>query len=129
MATYAFCTLLMNCAGGLTRAHVAPFQWPTSSVLVSHGLPHSVPASWPTAAVAAGRPSVPVACAGSDLAMFTAEQRYVLTLLQQLPPAQRTVAALYYDGLTSLRLQHPAWDLAPVMTAHSGDELAELPGT
>jgi RNA polymerase sigma-70 factor (ECF subfamily) len=37
----------------------------------------------------------------SDLAVFSEEQQEVLGLLRQLPEAQRTVAALYYDGLTT----------------------------
>jgi RNA polymerase sigma factor (sigma-70 family) len=35
-----------------------------------------------------------------DLMVFAEEQRRVLGLLQQLPAAQRMVAALYYDGLS-----------------------------
>jgi RNA polymerase sigma factor (sigma-70 family) len=44
----------------------------------------------------------PPAIAGSepDLMVFAEEQRRVLGLLQQLPAAQRVVAALYYDGLS-----------------------------
>jgi len=34
-----------------------------------------------------------------DLMVFAEEQRQVLSLLRRLPTAQRTVAALYYDGL------------------------------
>lgn len=37
----------------------------------------------------------------SDLAIFTEEQQQVVRLLRQLPDAQRTVAALHYDGLTT----------------------------
>jgi RNA polymerase sigma-70 factor (ECF subfamily) len=36
-----------------------------------------------------------------DLAVFSEEQQRVLGLLRQLPPAQRAVAALYYDGLAA----------------------------
>jgi RNA polymerase sigma factor (sigma-70 family) len=35
-----------------------------------------------------------------DLLIFADEQRRVLSFLRRLPVAQRTVAALYYDGLT-----------------------------
>jgi DNA-directed RNA polymerase specialized sigma24 family protein len=35
-----------------------------------------------------------------DLAIFAGEQQQVLRLLRGLPPAQRTVTALFYDGLT-----------------------------
>lgn len=35
-----------------------------------------------------------------DLAVFSSEQQQVLSLLRRLPDAQRTVAALYYDGLS-----------------------------
>jgi RNA polymerase sigma-70 factor (ECF subfamily) len=35
-----------------------------------------------------------------DLELFGEEQRQVLRLLRGLPPQQRTVAALFYDGLT-----------------------------
>ena len=35
----------------------------------------------------------------SDLAIFADEQRWVLGLLRQLPPEQRTVTALFYDGM------------------------------
>ena len=36
-----------------------------------------------------------------DLAVFSEEQQQVLGLLRQLPPAQRVVTALHYDGLTA----------------------------
>jgi RNA polymerase sigma factor (sigma-70 family) len=36
----------------------------------------------------------------SDLAVFC-ERQQVLSLLRRLPQAQRTIAALYYDGLTA----------------------------
>lgn len=36
-----------------------------------------------------------------DLAVFSEEQQKVIGLLRRLPQAQRTVAALHYDGLTS----------------------------
>jgi RNA polymerase sigma factor (sigma-70 family) len=36
-----------------------------------------------------------------DLAVFSEEQQQVLRRLRRLPPAQRMVAALYYDGLTA----------------------------
>jgi RNA polymerase sigma factor (sigma-70 family) len=36
-----------------------------------------------------------------DLAVFSEEQQVVLGLLRQLPPTQRAVAALHYDGLTA----------------------------
>lgn len=36
-----------------------------------------------------------------DLAVFSEEQQWVLGLLRQLPPAQRAVAALHYDGLAA----------------------------
>jgi len=35
-----------------------------------------------------------------DLSIFAEEQQRVLRLLRALPPEQRTVAALYYDGLS-----------------------------
>ena len=38
--------------------------------------------------------------ADGDLGIFAAEQQHVLRLLRGLPPGQRTVAALFYDGLT-----------------------------
>ncbi len=44
--------------------------------------------------------AVHLATSDSDLAMFSEEQLQVLSLLRQLPETQRTVAALYYDGLT-----------------------------
>lgn len=37
--------------------------------------------------------------ADADLGIFTEEQQQVLRLLRQLPPQQRTVAALFYDGM------------------------------
>jgi DNA-directed RNA polymerase specialized sigma24 family protein len=43
--------------------------------------------------------SAPEAELGSDLSIFADEQQYVLRLLRALPPQQRTVAALFYDGL------------------------------
>jgi len=36
-----------------------------------------------------------------DLAIFADEQQRILSLLRALPPAQRTVTALFYDGLTA----------------------------
>jgi RNA polymerase sigma factor (sigma-70 family) len=36
-----------------------------------------------------------------DLAVFSEEQQRVLSLLRQLPAAQRVITALYYDGLTA----------------------------
>ena len=38
--------------------------------------------------------------ADGDLSIFAAEQQHVLRLLRGLPPGQRIVAALFYDGLT-----------------------------
>lgn len=35
-----------------------------------------------------------------DLGVFTGEQQHVLGLLRRLPDGQRTIAALFYDGLT-----------------------------
>lgn len=41
-------------------------------------------------------PEVPI---DSDLSIFTEEQQHVLDALRNLPPQQRTVTALFYDGL------------------------------
>ncbi len=38
---------------------------------------------------------------GSDLTVFSEEQQWIVRLLRQLPDAQRTVAALHYDGLNT----------------------------
>jgi RNA polymerase sigma factor (sigma-70 family) len=38
--------------------------------------------------------------ADSDLSIFAEEQQEILRLLRELPTGQRTVAALYYDGLS-----------------------------
>jgi RNA polymerase sigma-70 factor (ECF subfamily) len=46
--------------------------------------------------------SAPEVQVGSDLGIFAEEQQHVLrlpSLLRALPPQQRTVAALFYDGL------------------------------
>jgi RNA polymerase sigma factor (sigma-70 family) len=43
---------------------------------------------------------VPEAVVDADLNVFTQEQQYVLRVLRNLPPQQRTIAALSYDGLT-----------------------------
>lgn len=43
---------------------------------------------------------VPESIAGSGLSIFTEEQQHVLRLLRALPPKQRTVVALAYDGST-----------------------------
>ena len=43
--------------------------------------------------------SVPGPVEADDLGSFEEEQRQVLRLLRALPSGQRTVAALYYDGL------------------------------
>jgi RNA polymerase sigma factor (sigma-70 family) len=43
--------------------------------------------------------SVPTPVVGDDLGSFEEEQRQVLRLLRMLPDGQRTVTALYYDGL------------------------------
>jgi RNA polymerase sigma factor (sigma-70 family) len=45
--------------------------------------------------------AVHVPTSQSDLAVFTEEQQWVVRLLRQLPDAQRTVAALHYDGLNT----------------------------
>jgi RNA polymerase sigma-70 factor (ECF subfamily) len=45
--------------------------------------------------------SAPLPVSEPDLAVFSEEQQQVLSLLRRLPQAQRTVAALYYDGLTA----------------------------
>jgi RNA polymerase sigma factor (sigma-70 family) len=56
--------------------------------------------------VRAREPTVPLeesgcqAVAGSDLDIFTEEQQQVLRALRALPPGQRTVVALRYDGAT-----------------------------
>jgi RNA polymerase sigma factor (sigma-70 family) len=55
---------------------------------------HLVPAAAPLQEPASPPGSEP------DLLIFADEQRRVLSLLRRLPAAQRTVAALYYDGLT-----------------------------
>ncbi|HUZ54056.1 MAG TPA: RNA polymerase sigma factor [Streptosporangiaceae bacterium] len=39
-----------------------------------------------------------------DLMVFAEEQQRILRLLRGLPPAQRTVAALFYDGLTAAEI-------------------------
>lgn len=44
--------------------------------------------------------SAPELAASSDLSIFTEQQQHVLELLRALPERQRTVAALFYDGLT-----------------------------
>lgn len=44
--------------------------------------------------------SVPESVVDSALSIFTEEQQHVLRLLRALPPMQRTVAALAYDGST-----------------------------
>lgn len=42
----------------------------------------------------------PEPVADPDLSIFAEEQRQVLSLLRKLPSRQRTVAALFYDGLS-----------------------------
>jgi RNA polymerase sigma factor (sigma-70 family) len=43
--------------------------------------------------------SAPQATSDTDLNIFGDEQQHVLRLLRALPPQQRTIAALFYDGL------------------------------
>jgi RNA polymerase sigma factor (sigma-70 family) len=43
--------------------------------------------------------SLPEAESNPDLSIFAEEQQHVLRLLRALPQQQRTVAALFYDGL------------------------------
>jgi RNA polymerase sigma factor (sigma-70 family) len=42
----------------------------------------------------------PEAIVDADLTVFTEEQQHVLRVLRNLPPQQRTIVALSYDGLT-----------------------------
>jgi RNA polymerase sigma factor (sigma-70 family) len=44
--------------------------------------------------------SAPETTVESDLSILSEEQRHVLSVLRQLPPMQRFVLALTYDGLT-----------------------------
>jgi DNA-directed RNA polymerase specialized sigma24 family protein len=43
-----------------------------------------------------------------DLAVFSEEQQWVLSLLRQLPSAQRIITALYYDGLPAEEIAEAA---------------------
>jgi RNA polymerase sigma-70 factor (ECF subfamily) len=52
-----------------------------------------------------------------DLDVFAAEEQEVLRLLRQLPEGQRTVAALFYDGLTCEEIAEVAGK--PAGTVHS----------
>jgi RNA polymerase sigma factor (sigma-70 family) len=55
---------------------------------------------------------------GTDLAVFSEEQRRVLSLLRQLPTAQRTVAALYYDGLSAEEIAKASGKPAATVRSH-----------
>jgi RNA polymerase sigma factor (sigma-70 family) len=48
-----------------------------------------------------GEPTPQPAITDPDLAIFADEQRWILSLLRGLPPAQRTVTALFFDGLSA----------------------------
>jgi RNA polymerase sigma factor (sigma-70 family) len=48
--------------------------------------------------------TTPQPTADPDLAIFADEQQRILGLLRGLPPAQRTVIALFYDGLTATEI-------------------------
>jgi RNA polymerase sigma-70 factor (ECF subfamily) len=43
--------------------------------------------------------TAPEPAGDSDLGIFAEQQKHVLRVLRALPPQQRTVAALFYDGL------------------------------
>jgi RNA polymerase sigma factor (sigma-70 family) len=53
-----------------------------------------------------------------DLMVFAEEQRRVLGLLQQLPAAQRVVAALYYDGLSMAEIAAVSGKPAATVRSH-----------
>jgi RNA polymerase sigma-70 factor (ECF subfamily) len=50
--------------------------------------------------------------------VFAEEQRRVLSLLQQLPAAQRVVAALYYDGLSTEEIAAVSGKPAATVRSH-----------
>jgi RNA polymerase sigma-70 factor (ECF subfamily) len=53
-----------------------------------------------------------------DLAVFSEEQQRVLRLLRQLPPAQRSIAALYYDGLSADEIAQATGRPAATVRSH-----------
>jgi RNA polymerase sigma factor (sigma-70 family) len=53
-----------------------------------------------------------------DLAVFSEEQQQVLHRLRRLPPAQRMVAALYYDGLTAEEIAATTGKPATTVRSH-----------
>lgn len=53
-----------------------------------------------------------------DPAVFSEEQQRVLALLRQLPPAQRVIAALYYDGLTAEEIASATGKPAATVRSH-----------
>jgi RNA polymerase sigma factor (sigma-70 family) len=53
-----------------------------------------------------------------DLAVFSSEQQQVLSLLRRLPDTQRTVAALYYDGLSTEEIAHLTGKPAATVRSH-----------
>jgi RNA polymerase sigma factor (sigma-70 family) len=55
---------------------------------------------------------------GTDLAVFSEEQRRVLSLLRQLPTAQRTITALYYDGLSAEEIAEVTGKPATTVRSH-----------
>jgi RNA polymerase sigma factor (sigma-70 family) len=56
--------------------------------------------------------------ADPDLAIFGEEQQQVLSLLRGLAPAQRTIAALFYDGLTVEEIASATGKPAPTVRSH-----------
>jgi RNA polymerase sigma-70 factor (ECF subfamily) len=62
--------------------------------------------------------SAPEAGAVSDLGIFAAEQQHVLRLLRSLPPQQRTVAALFYDGLACDEIAELVGSLPATVRSH-----------
>jgi len=55
---------------------------------------------------------------GLDLAVFSEEQQRVLSLLRQLPPAQRIITALYYDGLSAEEIAGATGKPAATVRSH-----------
>jgi RNA polymerase sigma-70 factor (ECF subfamily) len=53
-----------------------------------------------------------------DLAVFSEEQQRVLTLLRQLPPTQRIITALYYDGLSTEEIAEATRRPAATVRSH-----------
>jgi len=63
-----------------------------------------------------------------DLDIFTLEQQRVLSLLRGLPPAQRTVAALYYDGFSCKEIAELTGKPAATIRANLRDARKALKG-